>query len=134
MKSSNDIVQPAGIWKQISSYRAMREGSRDTNKSVDGVRTRISACGTLRKLTIERFVLTHFFFVFFVSFTIGIMFLHSTTTLWQWSMNEDTMVDILLTATNGFTSDNVTPQSVQGQTVVNGPVNETKLSASYFTR
>ena len=133
MKSNNDTVQTAGVWKQISSYRAMREESGDT-KSADGARTHLSTCGTLRKLTIERFVLTHFFFVFFVSFIIGVMFLHSTTTLWQWSINEDTMMDILLTATNGFTSDNVTSPSTQVQSVVNGPVNGTKLSASYFMR
>merc|ERR1711962_901444 len=121
-----------GVWVQMSSQEEMREGSGDENKSVVGAR--LSASATLRKLAIDRFVLTHFFLIFFVSFIIGVVFLHSTITLWQWSMNEDTIMDILQTATNGFIADKETQKIPSKVTPAKSAVNESKSSSSYFLR
>jgi len=72
----------------------------DENKS--GKSRLSSAKSTFRILAIDRFVLTHFFLIFFVSFAIGILFLHSTLTLWQWQTNEEALIMTLESATHGL--------------------------------
>jgi len=112
----------------------MSDASTSQNNKSAGAR--LSASATFKKLALDRFVLTHFFLIFFVSFIIGIVFLHSTITLWQWSMNEDTIMDILQTATNGFTAPDKDeqPKMKITTTTVKSLVNDTKSSSSYFLR
>ncbi|XP_057308853.1 uncharacterized protein LOC130647124 [Hydractinia symbiolongicarpus] len=62
----------------------------------------LSTAAKLKKLTIDRFVLAHFFLLFFVSFVIGVLFLHSTITIWEFQTNEEALLSTLESATHNF--------------------------------
>jgi len=44
------------------------------------------------------FVIRHFIVIFTVSFILGVLFLHYSVTFWQWTLGEDSIMDILNTA------------------------------------
>ncbi|XP_047145310.1 uncharacterized protein LOC124818429 [Hydra vulgaris] len=62
----------------------------------------LTATSTLRNLNTDRFVFTHFFFLFVLCFVVGVIFLHSTINLWNYQTNEDVLMNLLELATHGF--------------------------------
>lgn len=44
------------------------------------------------------FVIRHFIVIFAVSFILGVLFLHYSVTFWQWTLGEDSIMNILNTA------------------------------------
>jgi len=90
---------------------------------------RVESC----RISLDRFVLAHFFLIFFVSFAIGIVFLHSTMTLFNWEMSENSVIDILqgfLYKASELGYEYRPPEDVRSTTVYKITLNTSNLSLS----
>lgn len=76
-RESNHSTKTDDISKMSQEKSEEISSSTSKNQSAEPCRT-----------PIERSLLAHFFFIFAISFFLGVIFLHSSLQFWSWQVNE----------------------------------------------